>query len=550
MFYMVFNIIFVIIAIIFILTAQFKKNNNYNFLNKIYDKVYDIGTKHYKLLVVILFLVTIFTSTFNLKSVPYGLHVDEAGMAYDAISISKYGVDRYLNKFPVYLINYGGGQSAMYVYLATLLIKIFGYSIEIIRMPAVLLRICIFICSFFILKDEKNKLKTLTYLYLLTIVPYFIMQSRWGLDCNLLVGFLTIAICFLIQSIRKNTNKLLLFLSGIFFGLALYTYALSYIIIPILLLFTCAYLMYIKKLKFRELILLGIPIFLLAIPLMLMLLVNNGLIEEIKGIITIPLLKAYRGAEVSISNILKNVYIIKSIFSFDKNPSLVYNSIPYFGTIYYFMIPFFIIGFIVGLKKAYIAVRKREFDINCIFIFWFFSVLICQLLIKEPNINKANAIFVPIIYFATVGIVNIVKKKQILILPIIVVLFIHFGLFFHYYFYQYDKEHKNNLLVATCYLDAVNYSKELDKEHIYIERGLTKEPYIYILLDNFVSPYEYAENAIKTNYNNREIIYDFGIPKEISKDNIYIIGNKEELLKKFEDLEFRIEKFGNIIVCY
>ena len=42
-----------------------------------------------------------------LNEVPFGLHVDEAGMAYDAFSFANWGVDRYLNSYPVYLINYG-----------------------------------------------------------------------------------------------------------------------------------------------------------------------------------------------------------------------------------------------------------------------------------------------------------------------------------------------------------------------------------------------------------------------------------------------------------
>ena len=99
-------------------------------------------------------------------------------MAYDALSLSQYGVDRYLNRFPAYLINYGGGQSAMYAYLSAILIKIFGYSINIIRTPAVILRLLIFISGLFIMKNENNKLKTFSFLFLLTISPYFIMQSR------------------------------------------------------------------------------------------------------------------------------------------------------------------------------------------------------------------------------------------------------------------------------------------------------------------------------------------------------------------------------------
>ena len=105
MLYIITSIIFFIAILCLIL---FREKINYGFLNNLYDKLKVFTNKYYKVIVFILFIFTAFTSVFKLGEVPYGLHVDEAGMAYDAISILKYNVDRYLNKFPIYLINYGG----------------------------------------------------------------------------------------------------------------------------------------------------------------------------------------------------------------------------------------------------------------------------------------------------------------------------------------------------------------------------------------------------------------------------------------------------------
>lgn len=552
MVYTIFNIIFVVISLVIILIGILWKKKEENEKSKdIYDKIKEFFNKYYKLLIVILFLLTMFTSLYKIGEVPYGMHVDEAGMAYDAYSLSEYGVDRYLNKFPVYLTNYGGGQSAMYAYLVAFFIKIFGLNMISIRLPAIIFRLLIFICGLSIIKNEKSKLKSFIFMFLLTIVPYFIMQSRFGLDCNLLVSFITIAVCFFIQAVKTESNGRLI-ISGIFFGLSLYTYALSYIIIPILLLFICVYLFYIKKMNIKKLIILGIPIFLLALPLILMILVNNGIINEVTGIITIPKLKDYRGTEVSLKNIINNLYIIPSILSFDNkkifNDILIYNSISYFGTIYYFTIPFFILGFIKGCKEFYKSLRNKEFNINVIFIFWFFSVLICQLLILEPNINKANAIFVPIIYFATIGIYETIKKMKLLIIPISLILLINFGLFFNYYFYQYNDATKGQFFFATHYLDAIEYSQNLGREHIYIARDLTAQEHIYILLDNKISPYDYKEDNIETTYNNNKITYTFNIPEELDSNNVYIIGSDETLFNKFKDLGFNEMRFGGLTV--
>ena len=95
----------------------------------------------------------LFTRLFLLNDVPYGLHVDEAGMAYDAYSLAHFGVDRYLNSYPIYLINFGGGQSALYAYSVAFLLKFFDYSTFIIRLPGVILSTLTFIIGYLTISE-------------------------------------------------------------------------------------------------------------------------------------------------------------------------------------------------------------------------------------------------------------------------------------------------------------------------------------------------------------------------------------------------------------
>ena len=444
MFYTVINIFFLVVAI----SLFFLHISNYRFINTIKD-TYKFSSKvngncraeqtfsvfvekNFYKLTVLLFLITAFTSVFRLGEIPYGLNVDEAGMAYDAISLVNYGVDRYLKPYPVYFINFGGGQNAMYTYLSALLINFFGYSPAIIRIPAVALRLCSFIAIYFILKSDwkehacQHYDRTLIFLFLFSVCPYFIMQSRWGLESNLLVGFFTISICLLVYAIRNNDAKLF-FVSGISFGLTLYTYALSYIIIPLFLFWLLIYLISLKKVKLLQVFILSVPIVILAVPLLLMILVNKGYVPEFQGIFTIPQLHFYRGDEVSFTNVIDNLYIFIAILSFDNvrifGDQLYFNAAPYFGTVYYFSIPFFVIGIISSFKKFMQSVKKRLFDLNIVFVLWFWSVIICQLLILYPNINKSNAVFVPVFYFITEGIIRVFsscKNAKAVVLVIIV----------------------------------------------------------------------------------------------------------------------------------
>ncbi len=101
-------------------------------------------------------IIFAFILLYKLGIIPAGLHVDEAGMTYDAMSLASNGTDRYLNKFPVYFINYGGGQSALYTYITALFLKVFNVSSFIIRLPQVLLSIIALIFFYKLLKENSN----------------------------------------------------------------------------------------------------------------------------------------------------------------------------------------------------------------------------------------------------------------------------------------------------------------------------------------------------------------------------------------------------------
>ena len=74
-----------------------------------------------KVIYLVMALLASLMHFYKLGSIPYGLHIDEAGMAYDAFCLANYSVDRYLNHLPVYLVNFGNGQSALYAYITAIL---------------------------------------------------------------------------------------------------------------------------------------------------------------------------------------------------------------------------------------------------------------------------------------------------------------------------------------------------------------------------------------------------------------------------------------------
>lgn len=89
----------------------------------------------------LMFLCTILLRVYKLAQLPDILHIDEAGLGYNAWCLAHYGTDRYLNVHPFYAQNFEGGQSPLYTYMLVLLIKTIGcgnVSLWLTRLPAVL----------------------------------------------------------------------------------------------------------------------------------------------------------------------------------------------------------------------------------------------------------------------------------------------------------------------------------------------------------------------------------------------------------------------------
>lgn len=87
----------------------------------------------YSAALLLLFLIAVFLRVYRLESLPDVLHIDEAGLGYNAWCLAHYGTDRYLNVRPFYPQNFYGGQSPLYTYLLALLIRTVGQATCLLR---------------------------------------------------------------------------------------------------------------------------------------------------------------------------------------------------------------------------------------------------------------------------------------------------------------------------------------------------------------------------------------------------------------------------------
>ncbi len=551
----IFTVITIIIVLIFIIIALKKPKNlgtkpkESSFKLKM-QKFFNSRQFKVGAIIIVIFLA-VFTRFYKITTILNGLHVDEAGMAYDAFTLANYGVDRYLNSFPVYMINFGGGQSALYTYLAALIVKVVGLNVLAIRLPGILLSLLAIVFGFIAIRKSHGFKWGLLFAILMIICPWHVMQSRFGLDCNLLSSLLTIAISALYLS-KKWWHYLI---TGILFGLTLYTYALAYLIVPIFLFLSLLYLLYIRKINFKNILILGIPLFLLALPLILMLLVNMGYLEQINVFnITIPKLFSYRGGEINFNNIFGNLLQAKNVFIAD---GLVYNSLHEVGTIYIFALPLTLLGLIITIKETYQSLKEKKLNLSVFFLFLFIANLILMAL-TPLNVNRANSIYIALLYFVFMAIKYLYYKFKTGFWIVIILYLVMALAFFNFYYYDYNNVYKDIPFVGKDTVEVLKYA--LDKKEdqdLYLHLDV-HQPWIYILYANEESPYDF--NASKKeeeveNYNNLYTYanYHLSLPDEVVEDAFYVIRPDEttkEFEKELEESDFTKEEYQGHLLFY
>ena len=519
---------------------------NINNVTKL-SRIDEFCNKHYKKIWIVFAVIIFITVIYKFGEIPTYVGVDEAGMAYDAYCLAEYGTDRYMNSFPLYLTNFGGGQSSLCAYLVALCIKLFGANMIAYRLPTLLIYLMSVVVSYLLISKAKNKKTALLFTFLIIICPWNIANARMALDCNLFAGLFMLDL-YLMNKAEKNYQY---FIAGISVGITLYTYCLSWITIPIFLLVWAIYMLYIKKIKFGQLIVLGIPIAIFAAPLIYFLLLNYGIVDQTQlGIFTLPILPEFRAGEIGISNIINtSLESLKTIFISDE-------------TIYLIYVPLFIIGYIIEFKNAIQEVKKKEYGISALMVIAFTTILLGLLMTKIPTANKANVLFIPILYFVTIAILAITKDSKV-ILSIFILTILMLWVNFEYYYYMVDGVSNENWYEDIYLMDITNKiesDEELKEKQKYV-LAYKSSPHIYTLLEMKMSPEEYmntveinyyGENIQRVrkvgNYNYLNIASEFDAI-DLENDYVFIITNiyKKQINILLEN-GYKLEEYGDYCI--
>lgn len=462
-------------------------------------------TLAYRIIIIILFVLCAAVHIYRVADIPFGIHVDEMGMGYDAWCLKNFGVDRYLNPYPVYLNNFGGGQSALYAYLCALVLCFSELSVFSMRLPIIVMFLIsvIYGVKTIQLLGEEKETKTLLYLLMVTTLPVCIMLFRLGLDCNLMYTIAVIFFYYLLKAIKTGRYRDFV-CTGVAGGILLYTYAISYVIMVLFVFLILIMLFFTKRINIRKMLCMGVPMGILALPLILVQLVNILDWQEFQiGPLTITKLFWYRAGEMSLTNLNWDsiAKCVRYIFMYDIQRS---DSIPQFGTIYYVSIPIAVIGLIRSVYVAVNGLRKRQLKAELIYLLWFILIVLVGAM-AGPITYRVNAAYVSVVFFLVEGITflgSMLQDKKlrygfyVVVAGIYAILFLQFC---HYYFGgQYEAEEKPIALFDYGIEEPIAFFEQHEEyqDRLTYVVGIS-QGYIQYLHATLMTPMEYnSENVI------------------------------------------------------
>lgn len=508
-------------------------------------KEYIIKNKYY-IVVCFILILGFLVRLVDINKLPAGLNQDEASAGYDAYSVLKYGVDRNGQSVPIYFIAWGSGQSTLLSYLMIPFILIFGLSELTIRIPMAIIG-CVSLILVYKLLKEHNKKIAIIGLIFFAICPWHIMKSRWALDCNLFPDLVLIAVYIIIKAL-KNKKMYLYYIGIAVLSISTYSYATSYMFLPIFMILLTIHLLKNKYIKVKNAIISAIIALIIATPIIIFVIINTFDLNAIKiGPITIPRLyeNRYESSTTIFSGVVFENLINNIVRNFDilihQYDGAVWNAMNFYGMFYIFTLPFTIIGLFKSITE-----KKLEYKILNI---WFVVSILLTIVFIDGNINRMNIIIIPLVFYSILGLYVIMQNHEIII-PIIATYSISFAFFLHSYIKTQGKEGN---MFSQDIGDAIRYVETMDFDKIYLSYTLP-QPYIYALFYSQASPIEYWDTV---EFYNQKIAFEnvmsfgkyyFYTPNSLDEENIACIIPTSYEVRATEDIN--IIEFGRYKVLY
>lgn len=441
-------------------------------------------------LLALIIAIGLFARLYRFGNLPGGINQDEALAGFEAYSLLKTGRDSCGLAFPVYLVAWGSGMNVLETYLMIPFIALFGFHAWVIRLPQLIVGCLSIPAVYSLVRRLSDRTVALFSALLLAISPWHVMLCRWGLESNLLPGFLLFGLLFFVMGLEKPR---FLLLSALMYGLALYCYAIFWPVMPPMLLaqfLLCAKMGRLKRSRYW--LAAGVLLFCMALPLLLFCGVNYLGMDEIRlPFLSIPKLTAMRTGEIGSRSIASRIFRLAKVILRQSDGS-IWNGIRQYGVFYLCTMPFFFLGLFAILFRSVRALRSGV-NPPMLAILGFqmgFGLLIG--LAVPSNINRVNCLFIPMIVVAAYGIVALCRRLnlRLIALPIVAYLCL-FGMFERTYFTEYPAMSAEAFEVGLG--EAVERAAELGEGRvIYAAKDVTVPRLLYY---GRVDPAEYQASV-------------------------------------------------------
>ena len=426
--------------------------------------------------------------------IPADINQDEAMTGYDALSLLLTGADSWGISHPVYLTGWGSGTSILYALLAKFSFYLFDVSIWALRLPQAVMSILSCYIFYRLLRIFYDRKTSLTGFFLISIIPWSVMNARWGLDGNIATAFWLLGFYFYCRAIKKPVY---LGLSAIFYALTMYAYAGFWVFVVITFIGQWWYLWWFVDKKTQKAVFLSAMLFaVLNLPLLWLILVNYGVVEAYNSAwISVPKLLVWRGQEIGSDDFYFKLTMLFNVL-IKQNDGWLSNMIPSYGLFYLFTPVVMLIGIVKLIKKAKVDLSCKKFSFSLCVMGQIAVGLIYASCIYAFS-NRMSFLFMPLMIAATLGIMAL-KPVKMMWWSVIAIYLGSFGFFAHTYFMRYNE------MLATDYHYRFSYGlkEALAKaEQIHQKTGATiyllEEPYIYakVLFLNKINPYLYRKTV-------------------------------------------------------
>lgn len=500
--------------------------------------------EHYVLILLGLTIgLALFLRVYNLSTNPGGFDQDETSNGVDAYSLGQTLRDHHGNFLPLLLESFEDWPSPLLTYLTIPFVWVLGLSAFTVRLPVALLGTGSVVMLYFLIArfTRKRELGLLA-AFLMAIMPWAIMTSRWGIPPGSVTFFLFVFLYAYYRASETPPSFWNFGLAGLAAALMAFAYPTQKMFIPLLLgaFFLIDLVTRVQwRIWLKKHVIIGGIYLLLTAPIYLLILLNpvkyNGRFNAISIFQKDP--------QPIIAFLAHYLNYLLPSFYFETDTGLIGFNVPGIESTYNFLAPLYYMGIVlcaiaVFQKKPFLLSKRVSLGL----LAWWLLFPIPASLTMDPFYLLRIIHGMPLLIIfsvVTLGtVLNLITSKKWLAVcygAIVAVSIFYLVVFSVKYFGEYP-----SLSSEYYFYGTKQYSEYLlqnDAKFTSVKVDITiNEPYINYLFYSGINPHQYDYGAINAKVDNKgellyvpkygKYIFDFVTPEDLAgATEIYTVEN-------------------------